>query len=55
MRKNLFYSIMDENEKTNKNDEDEENKINEIKDDFKEIYSKINLIKQKHKEHSEED
>ena len=46
---------MDEIETENKNNEIEENKMKEINDDFKDIYSKINLIKQKHKEHSEED
>jgi len=46
---------MDEDEKKIQKDEIEEIKIKEINDDFKDIYSKINLIKQKHKEHSEED
>ena len=46
---------MDEDEKKIQKDEFEEIKIKEINDDFKDIYSKINLIKQKHKEHSEED
>lgn len=46
---------MDEDEKKIQKDESEEIKIKEINDDFKDIYSKINLIKQKHKEHSEED
>lgn len=46
---------MDEDEKKIQKDEIEEIKIKEINDNFKDIYSKINLIKQKHKEHSEED
>ena len=46
---------MDEDEKKIQKAEIEEIKIKEINDDFKDIYSKINLIKQKHKEHSEED
>ncbi len=46
----------EENKNDNLTEKKNENKNNELKyENFKEIYSKINLIKQKHKEHSEKD